>query len=646
MDSILNHRALSKSISLLSKLLSMQDCEFQTPLLTAVSSGSTDIVMSLLMWRGNNFVPSVRPPAVSSLSHDKDNKLLVSPPCPLEWAVRAQNLEMVQLLLEFNDATSVNGYNLNDSLRVAVGLRTKKNAAVQDSDAIDIIRSLIQAGANPCKVPDYNISSSASLPSSVLTLAVQNHDSSCVAALLDSYTNYLDLIQKSRRKDPKLQKQPNSFFANMESVENKERRLAMRDALVVALFLGWNAPRIGHDPSSYIACALALYQRGAQLYPDDLDRLKSSFVAGYLMPFSPTGTRFENSTTHYEAFSPRLVDDSEGKPESPYFLSCLMRTLPWALPYTAMECAWFADAEACSNCAAFPAPDVIIICKDGTSFMAHAFVLSHASDKFAAAIRFARMSVGYGEEDLPEGCQTIQIRVDLTPRTCQWLLEHIYHGSITSGLSKRRAERCQQLLELLFIGQEFLCRSLIQECEMRLLSCEQSYHGCFCCHCRAKVTRRDPPEMESNVVEICYRVAGPSWLVTPDTALDVFAAVEYVSESEWENDFFQIVSSDQIVSTKSPIIGVSHPLLEALREAALTIVLCAFNAVGGGSSIWENVDGEFDTGTDGNPQELLLHMCLHNLYDSCCKSPKPMNPNNSNKVVFDQVPNKCNRPFK
>jgi ankyrin repeat protein len=640
MDSILNQSSLSNSISLLSKLLSMQDCELQTPFLTAVSSGSTDIVMSLLMWRGNNFTPSVRPPSTLSLSHDKDTKLMVCPPCPLEWAVRAQNVEMVQLLLEFNDATSGNGYNLTNSLRVAVGIRAEVNAALEDTDLIDIFRILIRAGANPCKVPDESLTSSAKFPCSILTLAVQNHDSSCVAAILDSYTNHLVLIQKIRRKDPKLQKQPNSFFANMESVENKEKRVAMRDALVVALFLSWNAPKIGHDPSSWLTCALVLYQREAQLYPDDLDRLKSSFVAGCLVPFSPSCTRFENSINHYEAFYPRLVDDSKGKAGSPFYLSCLMRTLPWASSCSSMECAWFADSETCSNRAAIPDPDVIIFCKDGTSFHAHAFVLSRASDKFAAAIRFARMSVGYSAVDLSGGCQTIQIRVDLNPRTCQWLLEHIYHGSITSGLSKRRAERCQQLLELLLIGQEFLCRSLIQECEMRLLSCEQSYHGCFCFHCRARVRERDLLEVESNEVQVCYRVAGPSWLLTPDTVMDVLAAVEYVSESEWENEFFPIVSSDQVPSIKSPIKGVLHPPFAALREAAISIVLREFSAVGSIASIWSNVGGELDMGIDGNPHELFLHMCIHHLYDSCCNSSEPVNPKNASNDTLDQVSNK------
>jgi hypothetical protein len=122
--------------------------------------------------------------------------------------------------------------------------------------------------------------------------------------------------------------------------------------------------------------------------------------------------------------------------------------------------------------------------------------------------------------------------------------------------------------------------------------------------------------------------------------MDVLAAVEYVSESEWENEFFPIVSSDQVPSIKSPIKGVLHPPFAALREAAISIVLREFSAVGSIASIWSNVGGELDMGIDGNPHELFLHMCIHHLYDSCCNSSEPVNPKNASNDTLDQVSNK------
>ena len=53
-DCILTHRSTANS-SLLSKIFDFRDVEGQTPLLAAVSSAFNYIVMSLLMWRGNNF---------------------------------------------------------------------------------------------------------------------------------------------------------------------------------------------------------------------------------------------------------------------------------------------------------------------------------------------------------------------------------------------------------------------------------------------------------------------------------------------------------------------------------------------------------------------------------------------------------------
>jgi ankyrin repeat protein len=80
----------SLNFSLLAKVLVVQDQQAQTPFLAAVGSGSADVVMGLLMWRGNNHE------SISS----KNAK------CPLAWAVRTRNVDTVLLLLVTNHISS------------------------------------------------------------------------------------------------------------------------------------------------------------------------------------------------------------------------------------------------------------------------------------------------------------------------------------------------------------------------------------------------------------------------------------------------------------------------------------------------------------------------------------------------------------
>ena len=672
-DAILTHRSTATaSMSVLSKLFSLQDSEQQTPLLAAVASGSTDIVMSLLMWRGNNnHAYYKRTTQLSSLSHGVTNHTsncnsssggrtdAAPPPCPLIWAIRAMNVDMVQLLLEFNDPLSGSGYNLNTALHVAVNNshHHKEESSGSCSVSVDgcdddgnirseIVRILVDAGANPCAVQQDETArhTTGRARSSVLAVAATHHDSACLVALLDSYRLYLDRIQSSRRRDPKLQKQPESFFAGMESVENAEMKSATREALVVALFHAWktssssstaDAGSQSSSSSAYIACALALYRRGVRLLQPDMARLKTSLVENTLK--SMDSISVPPPSCQYEACYPRIVGScrkEKDKETELHYLSRLMFDLPWFATYctNTRECAWSATQSVMENISrddvSFSEPDIVLICQDGERFQAHSFVLSRSSDKLAAAIRFASMCREQSDGGEPRPAALTEIQVDLTATTCQRILEHMYHGSIGGGLSSDRHEACQELLELLLVAEEFLCRSLVQECEMRLLSSEQYSHGCFCCYCRAKAGQIKTEPHMMKTVECFYRVSGPSWLVTPAEALDVLAVVQHVSEACCETDFsLRIVSSNTESSMISPLSsnyrmkGIIQNSLDALREVALFSILSDFDAVARSSAFASHFEDMLENRTSKvYAQDMLLRMSLQDLSEVGCSS--------------------------
>jgi len=646
-DCILTHRSTANS-SLLSKIFDLRDVEGQTPLLAAVSSGSTDIVMSLLMWRGNNFASKKNGSSSSSSQPYDTNKyrrsagLISTPttnaaaPCPLLWAVRSNNVGMVSLLLEFNDPSLGSGYDLNDALYFAVN----------SQDVFDeIICVLVGNGANPCAIRDKSNKNgsvplaslnSAFAPRSAIAAAAFRHDQTRLTAQLDSQKEYLDRIRSTRRRDPKLQKQPESFFTNMESAEDAKRIEAMRDALVISLYhiwLGLSSEAVDRTlfTSSFTACALALYRRGARPTEADIDRLKTSLTESKLVPFSSETNSFLPATSQYEAVYTRQIPSIKSESEKQYALqyySRMMLELPWCNLASRFECAWINSVAEDGNETSkrFPDPDVILVCNDGEKFLVHGCVVSHASDRLAAAIRFAAMS-----QDPTEGSSTVtkgplKMKIDMSAKFCRWMLEHMYHGSIASGLSVHPTECCRQLMELLLISEEYLCKSLVQECEMRLLSsnyCDQ----CFCCYCGAKggsVLANGKP----GKVECSFQVSGPS-LVGAEMALDVLAVAQHVSGSCSESDYTLRVTksteSKQMYawSSMKQINCIVRDPLVALREGAVRTILCNFEKVVKSSAFatyFEDVSGGRMDALHG--EEILLRMSLLDFSSFYCSAPE------------------------
>jgi ankyrin repeat protein len=590
----------SGSLSLLTRVLSMQDVDQQTPLLAAVASGSSDIVMSLLMWRGNNYTPT------GAVVQD-------SSPCPLVWAVQSGNVDMVLLLLEFNDPSGT-GYNLTNALHHAF------ESTDNDESRLELMRVLIGAGANPCTTESPSAQSA-------IRVATARFDADALMVLLDSYNHYLASIQDSRRRDPILQKQPESFFRGMESCENAERLVATRDALVTSLFLGW---RSSEHSSSYHACSLVLYRREVKLGQTGIGRLHLSLVTSDLksMEEVPACTREScmYQTQYFHAVG--ICNKPKDREKALSYWSNVMRNMPWITRET--RCAWLRSEENRHDDDTIndlPEPDIVLVADDGSRFLAHGALISQRSAKLGAALRFASMS------SESEGATSLtEVPMRASSKVCRWVLQHIYHGSILSGeLSRDAQECCWELMELLLAAEEFICRSLVQECEMRLLAADP--RECFCVSCARAGTTIDQQ------VDCHYLVDGPSHCITPDSALDVLAVAQHVSEACLEEDYMLCVTNNgTIVSSRvynsdgssggDDNVSVLKPM-QALREVAVCTVLQGFQAVSQSDTFASQLADDAaaanaSTDTDGatpssntlKADEWLLQMCLQELATS------------------------------
>jgi len=562
------------SLTILTRMLSTLDVKRQTPLLSAVAAGSTDVVMSLLMWRGNNHT-------------SKGSTGYAASPCPLVWAVRSKSVEMVLLLLEFNDPSGM-GYDLTNALHVAV--------ESTDSDSrIELVRVLIGAGANPCSVDTLSTQSA-------IRVAAARPDSQTLVVLIDSYDYYLASVQDNRRRDHILQKQPESFFAGMESQENAERQLATRDSLVTSLFMGWQSSKCA---SAYHACSLVLYRRNVNLGCTGICRLHRSLLTKELALVADVPTsRSYTYQTQYVHPTGRFNALKERENSLRYW-SNGMRSMPWMHSPKDSRCTWIRSENYYSRQEDLLEPDIVLLTEDGSRFLAHGAIISQKSAKLGAAVRFASMS-----DQSSEVTSLVEVQVSASSKVCRWMLEHIYHGSICSGLSSDRQECYQELIEVLLVAEEFICRSLVQECEMRLLASD--VHRCFCCSCARAGS------IENQLVDCHYLVDSPSCCVTVDSALDILAVAQHVRSSCLEVDYNLCVTKrDGVFASEIEQAEASmlQPM-EALQETAICTILQDFNSVISSSAFRSQFEGDTvlpDENIDKNPHEWLLQMCLQEL---------------------------------
>ncbi|GKY91885.1 hypothetical protein MPSEU_000160100 [Mayamaea pseudoterrestris] len=540
----------------------MKDNDEQTPFLAAVASGSTDVVMSLFMWRGNNHVK------ISSKSI----------PCSLSWAVKTRNVDMVMLLLEFNDPCG-RGYDLARALRVAL----EGSEVVMDHDdydTLELCRVLVQAGANPCD----------SSGESGLVMAVKKRDSRTLATLIDSYDCRLQEMRTERCKDPVLQKQPASFFAGMDSRESAERSSSLREALVTALF-DFHVAATESASKSFL-CAQVLFQRGAELGTSGLSRLKRSITLRSLQDNTFSSDFIDRQFIYRVAHLDIETIGVNANNEMQW--SMAMLHMPWMTS---------ADVKSSScqfvktnvNRGSFSRPDVIIKADDGKRFAAHASILSEKSEKLAAAVHFHLMSKQ--ESDM------LEIHLDASSELCLFFLQHIYHGSMLKleVLNKDPVRIVHSILDLLILADEYIVPSLTQECVMRLLS--KDICQCFCRSCTKTVYDQSLS---------CYQACGPTVCLTTDTCLDILAVTQHIRQGD-----LPCTSSLSVLWEEPTLWGpadkheMSVDPLDALSEAVHRYILLHYGELLESDSFKEHCcDSQLkEVSSRERAQEFLL-LCL------------------------------------
>ena len=567
------------SASVLTKVLGILDNQKQTPLLAAVTSEATDVVMTLLMWSGNHQVGR----AGRSLPMDSRSN-----ECPLVWAVAIGSIEMAHLLLEFDSGT----YDLDVALQQAVRSHHHEKE--------ELSRILIEAGANPC-IHIQDTTNKDDTTSAFGTAVTLGH-TPVLATLVDSYRHRQERRRTARRQDPRLQKQPPSYFRSIEEREKMELDLALGDALVRALFLGGR-----EEPSvtAQLDAALLLFKKGVKLTEVGFTRLKRSCASKALVSLDSVQGK---DRFLYEASFIHPGDDSSSTHYSRNqlkFWSEVMMKSDWAPKVKDVECSWLlaGDHHAPRNFAAMET--VTLVANEGEQFVVHPALVSKKSDKLAAAIRFNAMN----EPDTPS---VPEIPVGISSMHCRRLLQHIYHGSV---VDKFGPGRCRELLELSVIAQEFLCMSLLRECTVRLLIANP--FQCFCWSCCARVREKNG----TSDFECVYRARGPSRLLSPNTSLDTLAVVQQV----WENTSIPLLT----YSEDSAALGMTdgygaHRLGKSIevdgcaevKISTIRAMLLDFPAVLRSGSFESHMKSIFsDDATSGEKekeaQRMLLETLLH-----------------------------------
>uniref|UniRef100_A0A7S3LF36 BTB domain-containing protein n=1 Tax=Amphora coffeiformis TaxID=265554 RepID=A0A7S3LF36_9STRA len=481
------------SISLLSKLLSIQDQNDQTPLLAAVASGSIDTVMSFFMWSGNN---SLVIPKVESTA-----------PSPLLWAASLCHADMVNLLLDFYHG-SENKTDLDTTLRVAVRLQATGRKIKSKHG---IIRQLVISGASPCsEESDSNLCA--------MEIAATNHDYESLRVLLDSLEVYLKALSSSRRHDPVLKQQPESFFQGKESCEKAQLQVALRNALTISLV---NALKSESEKARYLfeECAILLYEKGAVL-----DFVGFNIVRNSLGKASRSGDAAVSQETFYSArhdpppcsllaarpfkLSSQLYGDKMvGESAFLWPLVAMSNNLSWVTPKQRKHFKMLpVDTVDAKNF------DLVLESDDGETFEANSELLAGTSAKIAAALRFARLQS-------PPETTFEKLSIPANGSICRLLLQHMYYGSIVEGLPEDSEQCCRVLLDLIVLAENLICESLLQECEIRLLS--HNPRECQCSVCGIP-----------GIKDTAYRWigSGPSKCVTINTALDILATADHLEE--------------------------------------------------------------------------------------------------------------------
>lgn len=528
---------LEEAPTVSTKALKMEDLDGRRPLLAAVASGNTEVVISLLMWRGNNMkldqgkFSSGRQLSSSMISSGGKSTLekgLQS--CPLTEAVSTGNCDMVRLLLEFGGpsvSASAITYDVTGALLVALTLPPS-------GERCDIIDLLISAGADPyscCDSTSYNNTNSLPLSHlSALSVATHNGDVEALNIMLETSTHFLDAKREGRRNDPLIQK----HYKVLESRERGAVDVSMQESLIRALYWGWIGSQNGSDNSDCLRCCLSLYKYGSKLSDSNFFRLQRSLADDRLLVNNGdvvVASEVSNNDVCFEThYSHPVRVDRVGRIDKSYWCKQFAQ-LQWfredatnATSKLYMYCSWMKEALAVDNANDIDdddfAGEMCLLCVGTEKLLVHAKILSRKSAKLDAAIRFAALQDNERDED-----GAIDLTIDAPLHLIKLFLQHCYIGSIVVGLPPEPHCLVETLLELALLADEYLCPSLLQECELRLLSPNLSRCYCVnCCNTTSPVSDRVGRSDDREAVINCLcRVQKKSVLIDAESAADIIA---------------------------------------------------------------------------------------------------------------------------
>lgn len=597
--------------SLLFKVFSTTDIDNRTPLLTAVANNSCDVVVSLIMWRGNH---SLHGPFVNNDESrcSQTKKALLT--CPLVCAAHSGNLDMIELIIQFENHSGTVVYHVTEALLMLLRSDAPLHNKVKGSDI------LMHAGGNPFE--EIDLSSVSGETETTIDVAARVGPDVILRSVISAGKRVIRNRQLSRRKDPKLQQQPDAFFRTLESKEDSEASSAMKNALIGTLFRAYTKQK-----ALDFSAAIVLYEEMPKVDERDLTRLQTSMLHEKFTSYKPETKNYCFLATFEHYFCANPVDKGSKSSFLDYHRSVLaeksfrLLNMPWVqseLIEGECFCPWVrGNAKKIKNQPTnLLLEDEVILVANGARLLVHASVVSEKSAKLASAIRFARMNRD------EESCDKIlHLAVSIPAHFLSLLIQHIYHGSICYGWRNMKDDNmCRYLLELMLIAEEFLIPSLVQEIEMRLLSSLPK--RCFCWHC-CQAVRVVSSEINKNVAQCLYCVDGNSRLVTSSSVMDILGLTEYMEGLEYgiclaPTSLNSINCSEPKKLWKSFDNRISkheneidswqlNKAVVSLKDTTIIAILKFF------ASVVKYPDFYLDTEDVLNKEQLLLQMCLNEL---------------------------------
>ena len=599
---------------MLLKLLSLSDIYDQTPLLSAIANDSCDVVVSLIMWRGNHLSQG------SSLNNETDcskiKKAILS--CPLVFAAKIGNLNMIDLLIRFGEESGSASYRITEALLILLQSGSSAHIKIQASDL------LMHAGGNPFQNIDLSFLSDGEIENSV-DVATKGGSGVVLRSILSTGRKILRDRQLFRRKDPKLKLQKCAFFRTLESSENSEANVAMKNALLKSLLRAYY-----EKEASRIFTSVVLYENlPGKITEKDLSRLQESILHKKLVALHPRTKDY----CFFAAFRHNICTSYVKKQTNSSALdldrsvvakkSFLLLQNPWfqkELVRGGCHCSWMRNIEkdkSQSSKQKYSLDDeTIFLVAEGESFLVHTSIVAEKSAKLASAIRFSRMN----SDNLSSG-EVLRLKVSIPAHYCKLLIQHMYHGSICCGWPNLQGnDMCKYMLELMLVAEEFLISSLVQEIEMRLLS---SLPRCFCWHC-CQAVRVTSSDTNKSVVECLYCVDGKSQLVTANSAINVLGLTEYTVGLDYSIclapasvSFMSCTEANKLWKFYDAAVGDKNNTklkswklntsLTSLKDKAILVILSDFAAVAKSPDFYSATDDV------ANRKEVFLQVSLNEL---------------------------------